>query len=64
MFLACTLIESVCLTEVIDLTHDIPHDNKDDIQAAIALSLLESPKIPSDGRDLNRCLIYCLGFSL
>uniref|UniRef100_A0A9L0SIJ7 Ubiquitin carboxyl-terminal hydrolase n=1 Tax=Equus caballus TaxID=9796 RepID=A0A9L0SIJ7_HORSE len=36
--------------EVIDLTHD----NKDDLQAAIALSLLESPKIQADGRDLNR----------
>uniref|UniRef100_A0A8I3WSZ6 Ubiquitin carboxyl-terminal hydrolase n=1 Tax=Callithrix jacchus TaxID=9483 RepID=A0A8I3WSZ6_CALJA len=38
------------ITEVIDLTHD----NKDDLQAAIALSLLESPKIQADGRDLNR----------
>nr|XP_051705100.1 ubiquitin carboxyl-terminal hydrolase 28 isoform X4 [Oryctolagus cuniculus] len=38
------------LAKVIDLTHD----NKDDLQAAIALSLLESPKIQSDGRDLNR----------
>uniref|UniRef100_A0A8D1GYQ7 Ubiquitin carboxyl-terminal hydrolase n=1 Tax=Sus scrofa TaxID=9823 RepID=A0A8D1GYQ7_PIG len=38
------------LAKVIDLTHD----NKDDLQAAIALSLLESPKIQTDGRDLNR----------
>ncbi|XP_065799934.1 ubiquitin carboxyl-terminal hydrolase 28 isoform X7 [Muntiacus reevesi] len=38
------------LTKVIDLTHD----SKDDLQAAIALSLLESPKIQTDGRDLNR----------
>ncbi|XP_030693176.1 ubiquitin carboxyl-terminal hydrolase 28 isoform X7 [Globicephala melas] len=38
------------LAKVIDLTHD----NKDDLQAAIALSLLESPKIQVDGRDLNR----------
>nr|XP_033717938.1 ubiquitin carboxyl-terminal hydrolase 28 isoform X4 [Tursiops truncatus] len=38
------------LAKVIDLTHD----NKDDLQAAIALSLLESPKIQADGRDLNR----------
>ncbi|XP_028930776.1 ubiquitin carboxyl-terminal hydrolase 28 isoform X3 [Ornithorhynchus anatinus] len=35
--------------KVIDLTHD----NKDDLQAAIALSLLESPKIPADQRDLD-----------
>lgn len=40
----------MCLTEVIDLTHE----NKDDLQAAIALSLLESPNIKADGRDLNR----------
>uniref|UniRef100_A0A2K5PDL7 Ubiquitin carboxyl-terminal hydrolase n=1 Tax=Cebus imitator TaxID=2715852 RepID=A0A2K5PDL7_CEBIM len=33
---------------------DITHDNKDDLQATIALSLLESPKIQADGRDLNR----------
>ncbi|XP_015390087.2 ubiquitin carboxyl-terminal hydrolase 28 isoform X12 [Panthera tigris] len=38
------------LAKVIDLTHD----NKDDLQAAIALSLLESPSIQADGRDLNR----------
>ncbi|XP_045872264.1 ubiquitin carboxyl-terminal hydrolase 28 isoform X3 [Meles meles] len=38
------------LAKVIDLTHD----NKDDLQAAIALSLLESPKIQADGQDLNR----------
>ncbi|XP_004689307.1 PREDICTED: ubiquitin carboxyl-terminal hydrolase 28 isoform X4 [Condylura cristata] len=38
------------LAKVIDLTHD----NKDDLQAAIALSLLESPKIQADGRDVNR----------
>ncbi|KAK7798754.1 hypothetical protein U0070_024534 [Myodes glareolus] len=38
------------LAKVIDLTHD----NKDDLHAAIALSLLESPKIQTDGRDLNR----------
>nr|XP_058924201.1 ubiquitin carboxyl-terminal hydrolase 28 isoform X4 [Kogia breviceps] len=38
------------LAKVIDLTHD----NKDDLQAAIALSLLESPKIQADGRDLSR----------
>nr|XP_025122655.1 ubiquitin carboxyl-terminal hydrolase 28 isoform X5 [Bubalus bubalis] len=38
------------LAKVIDLTHD----SKDDLQAAIALSLLESPKIQADGRDLNR----------
>ncbi|XP_047734140.1 ubiquitin carboxyl-terminal hydrolase 28 isoform X4 [Prionailurus viverrinus] len=38
------------LAKVIDLTHD----NKDDLQAAIALSLLESPNIQADGRDLNR----------
>ncbi|XP_053450606.1 ubiquitin carboxyl-terminal hydrolase 28 isoform X6 [Nycticebus coucang] len=38
------------LAKVIDLTHD----NKDDLQAAIALSLLESPKIQADGRDLHR----------
>ncbi|XP_047372819.1 ubiquitin carboxyl-terminal hydrolase 28 isoform X3 [Sciurus carolinensis] len=38
------------LAKVIDLTHD----NKDDLQAAIALSLLESPKIQADGRELNR----------
>ncbi|XP_006833898.1 PREDICTED: ubiquitin carboxyl-terminal hydrolase 28 [Chrysochloris asiatica] len=38
------------LAKVIDLTHD----NKDDLQAAIAMSLLESPKIQADGRDLNR----------
>ncbi|XP_027434883.1 ubiquitin carboxyl-terminal hydrolase 28 isoform X6 [Zalophus californianus] len=38
------------LAKVIDLTHD----NKDDLQAAIALSLLESPKVQADGRDLNR----------
>ncbi|XP_006890854.1 PREDICTED: ubiquitin carboxyl-terminal hydrolase 28 [Elephantulus edwardii] len=38
------------LAKVIDLTHD----SKDDLQAAIALSLLESPKIPADGRDVNR----------
>ncbi|XP_036600708.1 ubiquitin carboxyl-terminal hydrolase 28 isoform X3 [Trichosurus vulpecula] len=37
-------------TKVIDPTHD----NKDDLQAAIALSLLESPKIQADGRDHNR----------
>ncbi|XP_056650355.1 ubiquitin carboxyl-terminal hydrolase 28 isoform X18 [Monodelphis domestica] len=37
-------------TKVIDPTHD----NKDDLQAAIALSLLESPKIQTDGRDHNR----------
>ncbi|XP_028930780.1 ubiquitin carboxyl-terminal hydrolase 28 isoform X7 [Ornithorhynchus anatinus] len=40
---------SVPFAEVIDLTHD----NKDDLQAAIALSLLESPKIPADQRDLD-----------
>ncbi|XP_051842959.1 ubiquitin carboxyl-terminal hydrolase 28 isoform X3 [Antechinus flavipes] len=33
---------------------DPTHDNKDDLQAAIALSLLESPKIQADGRDHNR----------
>ncbi|XP_043853646.1 ubiquitin carboxyl-terminal hydrolase 28 isoform X4 [Dromiciops gliroides] len=33
---------------------DPTHDNKDDLQAAIALSLLESPKIQTDGRDHNR----------
>lgn len=38
------------LAKVIDLTHD----NKDDLQAAIALSLLESPNIQTDNRDLNR----------
>nr|KAF6439464.1 ubiquitin specific peptidase 28 [Molossus molossus] len=38
------------LAKVIDLTHE----NKDDLQAAIALSLLESPKVQADGRDLNR----------
>ncbi|XP_062950531.1 ubiquitin carboxyl-terminal hydrolase 28 isoform X6 [Cynocephalus volans] len=38
------------LAKVIDLTHD----NRDDLQAAIALSLLESPKIQADGRELNR----------
>ena len=38
------------LAKVIDLTHD----NKDDLQAAIALSLLESPNIQADNRDLNR----------
>ncbi|XP_046321322.1 ubiquitin carboxyl-terminal hydrolase 28 isoform X5 [Marmota monax] len=38
------------LAKVIDLTHD----NKDDLQAAIALSLLESPKIQADERELNR----------
>lgn len=38
------------LAEVIDLTHE----NKDDLQAAIALSLLESPKVQADGRDLNK----------
>ncbi|KAM5317436.1 ubiquitin carboxyl-terminal hydrolase 28 isoform 5-T5 [Glossophaga mutica] len=38
------------LAKVIDLTHE----NKDDLQAAIALSLLESPKVKADGRDLNR----------
>lgn len=38
------------LAKVIDLTHD----NKDDLQAAIALSLLESPNIQTDSRDLNR----------
>ncbi|XP_059563807.1 ubiquitin carboxyl-terminal hydrolase 28 isoform X2 [Myotis daubentonii] len=38
------------LAKVIDLTHE----NKDDLQAAIALSLLESPKVQTDGRDLNR----------
>lgn len=38
------------LAKVIDLTHE----NKDDLQAAIALSLLESPKVKTDGRDLNR----------
>lgn len=38
------------LAKVIDLTHD----NKDDLQAAIALSLLESPSIQTDNRDLNR----------
>ncbi|XP_049634652.1 ubiquitin carboxyl-terminal hydrolase 28 [Suncus etruscus] len=38
------------IAKVIDLTHD----NKDDLQAAIALSLLESPKIQADGRDLSR----------
>ncbi|XP_054448252.1 ubiquitin carboxyl-terminal hydrolase 28 isoform X4 [Pteronotus mesoamericanus] len=38
------------LAKVIDLTHE----NKDDLQAAIALSLLESPKVKADGRDINR----------
>ncbi|XP_042088874.1 ubiquitin carboxyl-terminal hydrolase 28 isoform X15 [Ovis aries] len=38
------------LAKVIDLTRD----SKDDLQAAIALSLLESPKVQADGRDLNR----------
>ncbi|XP_016076064.1 PREDICTED: ubiquitin carboxyl-terminal hydrolase 28 isoform X3 [Miniopterus natalensis] len=38
------------LAKVIDLTHE----NKDDLQAAIALSLLESPKVQADGRDLNK----------
>nr|KAF6343865.1 ubiquitin specific peptidase 28 [Pipistrellus kuhlii] len=38
------------LAKIIDLTHE----NKDDLQAAIALSLLEAPKIQTDGRDLNR----------
>ncbi|XP_057605088.1 ubiquitin carboxyl-terminal hydrolase 28 isoform X8 [Hippopotamus amphibius kiboko] len=38
------------LAKVIDLTHD----SKDDLQAAIALSLLEPPTIQADGRDLNR----------
>ncbi|XP_074072808.1 ubiquitin carboxyl-terminal hydrolase 28 isoform X7 [Macrotis lagotis] len=33
---------------------DPTHDNKDDLQAAIALSLLESPKIQADERDHNR----------
>lgn len=33
---------------------DLTHDNKDDLQAAIALSLLESPNIQADNRDLNR----------
>ncbi|XP_058519881.1 ubiquitin carboxyl-terminal hydrolase 28 isoform X5 [Ochotona princeps] len=41
-------------TEVLAKVIDLTHDNKDDLQAAIALSLLESPKIPSDGRDLSR----------
>uniref|UniRef100_A0A8C5L3Y5 Ubiquitin carboxyl-terminal hydrolase 28 n=1 Tax=Jaculus jaculus TaxID=51337 RepID=A0A8C5L3Y5_JACJA len=38
------------LAKVIDLTHD----SKDDLQAAIALSLLESPKIQADAGDLSR----------
>ncbi|XP_052044362.1 ubiquitin carboxyl-terminal hydrolase 28 isoform X1 [Apodemus sylvaticus] len=38
------------LAKVIDLTHD----NRDDLQAAIALSLLESPNTQPDSRDLNR----------
>ncbi|KAM8819386.1 ubiquitin carboxyl-terminal hydrolase 28 isoform 4-T4 [Rhynchonycteris naso] len=38
------------LAKVIDLTHE----NKDDLQAAIALSLLESPSVQAEGRDLNR----------
>ncbi|XP_036921540.1 ubiquitin carboxyl-terminal hydrolase 28 isoform X6 [Sturnira hondurensis] len=38
------------LAKVIDLTHE----NKDDLQAAIALSLLESPKVKAEGQDLNR----------
>ncbi|XP_042813367.1 ubiquitin carboxyl-terminal hydrolase 28 isoform X8 [Panthera tigris] len=42
--------KEVLASKVIDLTHD----NKDDLQAAIALSLLESPSIQADGRDLNR----------
>ncbi|XP_042759906.1 ubiquitin carboxyl-terminal hydrolase 28 isoform X9 [Panthera leo] len=42
--------KEVLASKVIDLTHD----NKDDLQAAIALSLLESPNIQADGRDLNR----------
>lgn len=33
---------------------DLTRDSKDDLQAAIALSLLESPKVQADGRDLNR----------
>ncbi|XP_061296341.1 ubiquitin carboxyl-terminal hydrolase 28 isoform X12 [Bos javanicus] len=44
------------LAKVIDLTHD----SKDDLQAAIALSLLESPKIQADGRDLNSLCFNCL----
>ncbi|XP_027703163.1 ubiquitin carboxyl-terminal hydrolase 28 isoform X2 [Vombatus ursinus] len=41
---------NVVPTKVVDPIHD----NKDDLQAAIALSLLESPKIQADGRDHNR----------
>ncbi|XP_023446778.2 ubiquitin carboxyl-terminal hydrolase 28 isoform X8 [Dasypus novemcinctus] len=46
--------ESPASKEVLAKVIDLTHDNKDDLQAAIALSLLESPKIQADGRDLNR----------
>ncbi|XP_042813372.1 ubiquitin carboxyl-terminal hydrolase 28 isoform X14 [Panthera tigris] len=50
--------KEVLASKVIDLTHD----NKDDLQAAIALSLLESPSIQADGRDLNSLSSNCLNF--
>ncbi|KAM6157508.1 ubiquitin carboxyl-terminal hydrolase 28 isoform 2-T2 [Rhynchocyon petersi] len=46
--------ESAANKEVLAKVIDLTHDNKDDLQAAIALSLLESPKIQADGHDINR----------
>ncbi|KAK2489919.1 hypothetical protein MC885_001804 [Smutsia gigantea] len=45
---------SAASKEIIAKVIDLTRDNKDDLQAAIALSLLESPIIQADGRDLNR----------
>ncbi|KAI5282567.1 ubiquitin carboxyl-terminal hydrolase 28 isoform X7 [Manis pentadactyla] len=45
---------SAASKEIIAKVIDLTCDNKDDLQAAIALSLLESPKIQADGKDLNR----------
>ncbi|XP_066101136.1 ubiquitin carboxyl-terminal hydrolase 28 isoform X4 [Saccopteryx bilineata] len=46
--------ESAANKEVLAKVIDLTHENKDDLQAAIALSLLESPSVQADGRDLNR----------
>lgn len=50
----CEVEESATSKDLLAKVIDLTHDNKDDLQAAIALSLLESPNIQADNRDLNR----------
>lgn len=53
------LITPLQFSDAIDLTPD----NKDDLQAVIALSLLESPEIQAVERDANRSMNLHIVFS-